>query len=226
MSDKHKLKVLKPDGVEDWMTLQEISDIAELEVGVPPEPPFPPEPPVDPPDPPITGDPRNWQTFVDRDEWPKEIDGVKVCYLAVDPPEGDERVWLRRLLRTGEEPDKDGNFSHVFTISTVKGLRSGRDTRPSKRVGPRMGSVVMVAKTPKEYSDQPGIYKDVPFSDGCRPEKGDGGNHAFLVMLEQDMNDLALDNINGEGIHPHAPLYLPLGVGGQVVVELYYDPWA
>lgn len=230
MTDLHKIKVLKPDGVEDWMTLQEISDIAETEVPytVPDEDEeLPVEPPVEPPvEDPVPVDGRDWQTFATKEEWPAEISDVKVCYLQVHPPEGDERVWLRRLVSTGDFPDKDGNFSRVFSISTVKGLRPGQDTRPSKRVGPAEGAIVMVAKNPKQYSDQPGVYKDVPFSSNCRPEKGDGGNHAFLVMLEQDMNDLSLDNINDDGPHPHVPLYLPLAVGGNVVVELFYDPWA
>lgn len=163
------------------------------------QPTTPPNETQEPPD------PRRWWEHTSTDTWPTEIDGIKVAYLIVT-----ENVLLRREYSIKE------NGTRVFIISTVKGLRPGSDTIPSRRVEAKAGKIIMIVKNPSQIPGEgAGVYT-IPFSDYVRPFKGDGGNHAFWIMHENIIDGIYI------GDHPGTPLFLPYAVGGVIVVEPYY----
>ena len=153
-------------------------------------------------------DPMTWWEHPTTRTWPKELSGIKVAYLKVTG-----NVLLRR------EYSNNGD-SRVFLISTFKGLRPDQNTIVSQRVEAKAGKIIMIIANPSQIPGEgAGVYRDVPFSDYARPFKGDGGNHAFWIMSENIIDGIYI------GDHPQSPLFLPLAVGGQYIVEPFYPDW-
>ncbi len=154
-----------------------------------------PEPPDD------ALDPLKWYEHPTSGTWPKEIFGTKVAYLEVITTK--PQVWLLKESK---------NNPNVLVISTVDSLRPGSNTTPNQRVGAKPSKIVMVEKNGDRY-------KDVPFSDYCRPFAFDGGVLAFIVMPEQIIDGIYI------GDHPDEPLRIPIALAGEYVLKAFYPDW-
>ena len=138
--------------------------------------------------------------------WPKYVNGYRVAYLKVIAADGVNLRYAYKTSRVGEY-----NEIRVFRISQPKGLRPDADplSLVARRVKAKYGNIIMVWANGN-------IYQGIPFKAYARPFMGDGGNHSFLIMYENNIDGIYM------GAHPQRPLFIPYYLSGAVMVEPYY----
>lgn len=120
----------------------------------------------------------------DFDEWPREIDGQRVCYIQVSE---DKALW--------EDGDGDRGEPILPVISQVPEF--GGNIIQQRTIA-KEGKWLMVYARGSIFTRYDFIEDDTA---ACRPFRGDGGRHVYLVMEEQ-----IVDN-HGIWEHPDRPLY-------------------
>lgn len=121
-----------------------------------------------------------------QEEWPSEVNGIPVCYVTI----GDERAFMLKIATYNPKGVPVFYFSEVDEFG---------DNIIAKRTVAPPGDIIMVRADGNIYTRYDFIEND---TNQCRAFQGDGGNHAYWIMYE--------NNIDGHDIaeHPDRPLFV------------------